>query len=242
MTQARASTPAPIDETDPPRWLLLLCRLHVAASILALAMIISTPVTLSSALLYFGLMVLTGTGVIITLLSAWLTPNHWTYSNRTWVIALVCTIVTYLIDKLTTPPLIHTIHWVAIVAVALAYFLTTRPQLRNTLTPSGCLQSRGFNIALALFLTTLIPAWGYSVLLVEPALKDDQLLKAILLAWIATAVLLPVAGIYLLVSFFSKQATTHIAIKLWQGLSLVLAVLVMLPISVLLIAHLAPVG
>jgi hypothetical protein len=228
--------------TRPPRWLLLLCNLHVAASVLALAAIISAPITLGSALLYFGLMILTATGVLITLLSVWLTPDHWVYSNRTWFIALACTVTAGLVDKLTTPPLLDARHWIAIFLLAAGYLLVTRPKLRAMLTPISCLQSHMFNIGLALFFTLLIPAWGYSVLLVEPALKDENLLKTIGVAWIATVVMIPIAAIYVVVSFFNNQATTHILIKLWQSLSLVLVGLVMIPISVLLIANLAPVG
>ena len=198
--------------------------------------------TLGSALLYFGLMILTVSGVLITLLCAWLVPDHWIYSNRTWVIALLCTIITGLVDQLTTPPLIDIRQWIVILCAAGVYLLFTRPRLRTTLTPVRCLNSRTFNIGLALFLTLLIPVWGYSVLLVKPALQDEQLLKTIALAWIATVVLIPMAAVYVLVNFFNKKATTHILVKLWQSLSLVLVGLVMIPISVLLIAHLAPVG
>jgi hypothetical protein len=229
-------------EANPPRWLSLLCQIHVAASAVALATILSTPMTLGSALLYFGLMILTVSGVLITLLCAWLVPDHWIYSNRTWVIALLCTIITGLVDKLTTPPLIDIRHWIVILCAAGVYLLFTRPGLRATLTPRGCLKSRVFNIGLALVLTLLIPMWGYSVLLVEPAMKDERLLKTIALAWMTTMILIPLTAIYVLVNFFNKTATTHILVKLWQSLSLVLVGLVMIPISVLLIAHLAPVG
>ena len=229
-------------EANPPRWLSPLCQIHVAASTVALATILSTPMTLGSALLYFGLMILTVSGVLITLLCAWWIPDHWIYSNRTWVIALLCTIITGLVDKLTTPPLIDIRHWIVILCAAGVYLLFTRPGLRTTLTPVRCLNSRTFNIGLALVLTLLIPTWGYSVLLVEPAMKDEQLLKTIALAWMTTMILIPVAAIYVLVNFFNKTATTHILVKLWQSLSLVLVGLVMIPISVLLIAHLAPVG
>jgi|GEM_PF-3025685 len=198
--------------------------------------------TLGSAFLYFGLMVLTVTGALITVLCFWLTPDHWVYSNRTWAVALLCTIGTSLVDILTTPPLIDIRDWILILCLAGAFLLFTRPGLRNTLTPAACLRSRVFNVGLALFLTLLIPMWGYSVLLVEPALKDEQLLKTIAVAWIATMILVPAAAIYVLVNFFNNKATTHILIKLWQSLSLVLVGLVMIPISVVLIANLAPVG
>lgn len=242
MTAAQTNPADASHESTPPRWLKLLCQLHIAASALALATIISTPITVGSALLYFGLMILTATGVLITLISVWLVREHWIYSSRTWFVALLCTITTHLVDKLTTPPLIDIRHWIVILCATGAYLLFTRRGLRHTLTPAGCLSSRVFNVGLALFLTLLIPLWGYSVLLVEPALKDEQLLKTIALAWITTVVLIPVIGIYVLVSFFSRSPTTHILIKLWQSISLVLVGLVMIPISVLLIANLAPVG